>query len=274
VSNCDRCTAPSGGLYLCGTCLLALKIDLADVAGILPTATINGTGHTRNETQPSLPDELRTSLTRQDQLTDPRDHTRTGGETPLIFRNHVGEAVWILHQVLAVWVQELGHDPREQSPRDLALWYLDHLDLIRKTPTAEQLVDEVTDAIHQARRAIDRPDDRRIYLGHCGHQTCREELYGLPWLDTATCKECDTEYKISERHEWLRQRAAQHPGTVPEVTGFLRMTGVQCTTDMVYGYVKRGRITPVWANNQRRALYLISDVLTAIRDRYVRRGTT
>jgi hypothetical protein len=164
----------------------------------------------------------------------------------------------------------------------LARWLIANLDRVQKTPEAAELVDEVTDCIHQARRAIDQPNDDRIYLGPCGARiantsgyarppvVCGEELYGVPWLDRAQCLACGAEYRIADRREWMKDRAAQHLGTAPEVAGFLRITGVQCTADMVRGYASRGRLKPVWADDRRRALYLIGDVLDAIRTRYSR----
>lgn len=271
LANCVRCGAQAGGLSLCNGCIVGLRIELADVAGILPDA--HGKGHRL----PSLPDDLQTSLSRQDQLTDPNAPRAGGNDTPLVFRPHIGEAVWVLHQVLGTWVRELGGNPRGMSPSGQARWLLANLDRVQKTPDAAELADEVTDAIHQARRAIDTPNDDRIYLGPCGAQlgpgrTCREKLYGVPWLTMAHCEACDTQYRISERREWLRDRSERHLGTAPEVAGYLRLTGVKCTPNMIYGYARpdRARLKPVWADHRRRAQYLISDVLEAIKTRYVR----
>ncbi|MCA1694810.1 MAG: hypothetical protein LC749_08800, partial [Actinobacteria bacterium] len=151
---------------------------------------------------------------------------------------------------------------------------------IQKAPDAGGLVEEITDAIHQARRAIDRPNDDRLYLGKCGHEnihygrvvTCNVELYGMPWLDMALCEGCGTQYRIAERQDWLRDRADKHPGTSVEVAGFLRLTGVACTPEQIRGLAHRRRLVPVGANDRGHPTYLISDVLTALRNRYARRA--
>lgn len=277
MGKCVRCGGGSGGLALCQECATALRMELADVAGILPDS------HGKGYRLPSLPEDLQTSLSRQDQLTDPNAPGHGGNETPLVFRPHIGEAVWVLHQVLGTWVRDLGTSPARMSPVGLARWLLANMGRVQRSTEAAALVDEVTDCIHQARRAIDHPDDDRVYLGPCGNTvidnsrfathrsfTCDEELYGVPWLDRAQCLACGQEYRITDRRDWMMDRAAAHMGTAPEVAGFLQLVGVKCTADMVRGYASRGRLKPAWADDRRRALYLISDVLDAIRARYAR----
>jgi hypothetical protein len=280
--NCVCCAAPARGLYLCTNCVIALRIELADVAGIIPDQ--HGKGHTL----PSLPDDLQVTLSSQDQLGEHGDPITGTGETPLIFKQHAGEAIWVLDQVLHQWATTLGHYTPGMGPRRLALWMFNQLDLVQKHPEAAQLVDEVTDAIHQARRAIDRPADDRIYLGRCGSESryingytvrtpaCEEELYGYPWLTRAVCAKCGTEYVTSDRQDWLRARQDKYQGTVAQVAGFLRATGVQCTTEQVRGYARSRnghspRLEHAGVNGQGHRTYLISDVLTALRERYVRR---
>lgn len=274
MGDCARCGAPTPGVTLCATCILALRIELQDVAGIIPDC--------HRGTLPSLPAELDTTFAREDQLTEPYPHARHGGPLPLVFKTHAAEALWVLHSVLAAWAPDLGHIGPESSTVRLAHWFLAHLDAVQRCTRGAELVDEITSAVHQARRAIDRPDDRRIFLGPCGarqhpltgQQTpmCVTEVYGLPWRDTAVCEGCGTEYRVMQRQEWLRERAQRYLGTAPEVAGFLRVTGVACTAEMIRGYAHRGRLAPAGRNPRGHPLYLISDVLAVIRDRYMRRG--
>jgi hypothetical protein len=284
LGACVRCSAPAHTDYLCTGCLTALRVELTDVAGLIPD------GHGKGMLV-SLPDELRTTLSRDDQLGDPYEGPVGGsGETPLVFRAHAGEALWVLHHALQRWAADLGFYGHHLTPRALARWLVNHLHLVAKHPDAAELADEVTDAIHQARRAIDRPNDDKIFLGKCGarihgyhgrftHQVlCREELYAYPWIDVITCpnSDCLAIYRVTERQEWLRERAHQYQGTAAEVAGFLRITGVECTPDQIRGYARSRhgrppRIQPAGVNDKGHATYLISDVLEAIKDRYVRK---
>lgn len=251
------------------------RAALADVAGIVPD------GHGKGDMLPSLPADLTVTFARQDQLTDPRNYGAVSREVPLVFKAHAGEALWVLYQTLSTWADTLGYSRTERSPAYLARWFLRNLDLVRKSSDAVQLVDEITNAIHQARRAIDRPEDRRLFLGPCGGRVrhasgtmvCKEELYGLPGNTHAVCQTCGAEYVISTRQEELRTRAQQYVGTAPKVAGFLRATGLDCSAEMIRGYAHRGRLKSVGANKLGHPEYAIGDVLDALRNRYVRRKT-
>ena len=283
LGGCVKCSAPAHNDYLCAGCLVGLRVELSDVAGRIPDN--HGKGW-----QVSLPDDLRVTQAKLDHLVD-SDPVGGSGETPLVFKAHAGEALWVLHNVLTWWAAELGLYGHQLTPRALARWMVDHLDLVAKHPQAGELADEVTDAIHQARRAIDRPDDDRVFLGKCGapiHEhtprfirtrTCPEELYAYPWIDVITCPnpQCLTMYRVTDRQEWLRERAQQHKGTATDVAGFLRVTGVACTPDQIRGYARSRhgrppRIQPAGVNDRGHPTYLISDVLAAIKDRYTRRS--
>lgn len=253
---------------------------LADVAGIVPD------GHGKGDMLPSLHEDLTVTFTRQDQLTDPRNYGAVSREVPLVSKAHAGEALWVLYKTLSTWADTLGYSGTERSPEYLACWFLQNLDLVRKNSDAVQLVDEITNAIHQARRAIDRPEDRRLFLGPCGgrvryasgtmvckEEVCKEELYGLPGNTHAVCQTCGAEYVISTRQEELRASAQQYVETATKVADFLRATGLDCSAEMIRGYAHRGRLKPVGANKRGHPKYAIGDVLDALRDRYVRRKT-
>lgn len=279
--NCVRCSAPADGKNLCLGCVVGLSVELGDVAGRLPDN--RGRGF-----RVSLTDELTTTLMKDDQLGDPNADPIIGGGfgTPLVFKAHAGEALWVLHNTLQAWAAELGMYPGELSPRALARWFVDNLDLAAKHPDAGQLADELTEAVHQARRAIDRPVDDRVYLGPCGANVvdprwgtrgCREELYAGDWQTTVHCPRCDTRYDVAERDAWLLDRSKKYQGTAAQVAGFLRLMGVACTPDQIRAYARsrygrQPRIQPVGVNDRGHPTYLISDVLDAIKDRYVRRS--
>jgi hypothetical protein len=254
VSDCARCGGVAGEMTLCPSCGIALRIELTDV--------------------PDLLTNLEITRSRQDKLTAPYNHGPRGGETPLPYRPHVAEVVWVLHDTLSTWARVIEPSLDEGlATADLARWLLAHPSLVRMHPDAAQLVDEVTAAVHQARRAIDRPNDNRLFLGPCGHGNCREELYGVPWRVFATCAVCGTQYKISERQDWLREAAQAHLGTAPEIAGFLRITGLKCTPAMIRSYAHRDRLVAAGTNQNGHPLYRIRDVITAIHDRHQRRQT-
>lgn len=258
MTRCAKCAEPSDAV-LCHNCTTGLRVELVTVPGLLADLEITGS--------------------RLDQLTDPRHHVRGGGETPLPFKAHIGEVLWVLHHTLYVWATALeGGQVSRKFPKGvpsvsaLSRWLLTNTHYIRVRDDAGQLADEVTHAIRYARRAIDRPDDRRLFLGHCGEPLpdrthCREEVYGVPWRATATCPHCGAQHHVGTRQEWLKDLAQDHLGTATEISGFLATTGITVTASAIRNYAARGRLAP--APDTRPPLYRIRDVLAALEDRYV-----
>lgn len=242
--------------------MLGFRIELTDVAGRIPSAHTDQNGTPRGVLV-SLPTELDTTLAREDMI-DISDHRAGAHEAGLPFRTRTAEALWVLRNVLTAWVPDLG-GPSAGTARDLAVWLLDHLHRIPVFEDAGSLVDEVTNAIHQARRAIDRPNDRRVFLGKCGHRgpgpvVCVAEVYGLPWETHAHCPQCSTEYQITKRQDQMRDQAEGYLGTATEIAGFLRGTGLTVTGSMIRKYAHNQWITPVTANPRGHPLYRIGDV--------------
>jgi hypothetical protein len=253
MTRCGKCHQPSD-VFLCTNCTIALRIELDDVASLLA--------------------DLEITRSRQDQLLGPYGNGPSGSENPLPFKTHITEIVWILHNTLASWADTTLAPPSRPAHHtaSLARWLRRHLDDIRLHPDAGQLADEVTSAIHQARRAIDRPDDHRQFLGPCGaqlpdHTYCLEEVYGVEWIQTTHCPACNTVHNIADRQKWLLDVAQDRLGTSTEIAGYLRTAGVRCTPGQIRGYVARGRLT---ATETSPPLYRMADVLGAIQDRYQR----
>lgn len=230
---------------MCVTCGIALRVELGDV--------------------PALLADLDVTRARLDQSRSPYDRSR-GGHDGLPFRPHIGPILWDLHQTLTAWTPGRLAGC---STAQLAQWLYAHVDQLRGRPDAAQLVDEITYAIHRARHAIDRRGDRRRFLGPCGNEGCREELYGLPWLRVAQCPACSAEHNIAGRQELMREQARLYQGTAQEIAGFLRVTGMDITAAMIRGMAHRGRLD-AQLDRQGHKRYRIRDVLDAIQHRYQR----
>lgn len=258
MTRCAKCHQPDG-LMLCNNCTTALRIELGDV--------------------PALLADLDITRSRQDQLVARYGNGPSGSENPLPYKTHVAEVVWVLHHTLYSWVTTLaGAQPLCSSipmgaPTSGALsrHLLSQIHHIRVRVDAGQLADEITSAVHQARHAIDRPNDKRAFLGPCGAQLpdatyCAQEVYGVPGKQTTTCPACGAVHNVTERQKWLLDIAQDRLGTSTEIAGFLRTAGVACTPSMIRNYVARGRLNP--APDTDPPLYRMRDVLTAIQDRY------
>ena len=271
MSACARCGADAGDVSLCTGCTTGLRVELTDIAGIIPAATLNGLGQDRGDLQASLVNDLYVTMARQDQLTrgpyDPPSRGDSSWSPPI--NDHITDVLFGLHQVLASWA------PSGRSTVDLAVSLLNGLEDLRKHPDVGLLVDQVTTAVHRARRAIDRPHDRRIFLGRCGAQLgpfryCPEEIYGYPDKEHARCKACDALIRIADRQEWLRAQFDSVLGTAVEIAGFLRTTGMEVTAEMIRGLAHRKRLLRRDRNDRGHPRYQIREVLAALGNRYQR----
>lgn len=245
--------------------MTAFRIELADVAGILPAAHTDHSGRPRGSL-PSLPDDLAVTEAREDLVTGQNGLGPHQGAPGLPYRPHASEASWVLRDVLAAWVPDLGGVPT-RDPRAMAMWLLDHLEAVRRFEFAGQLVDEVTDAVHQARRAIDRPNDRRVFLGRCGARFpggalpgCEAELYGLPWEPLARCSVCGAEHNVDHRQRVWRRRAREYLGTATDIARALRGMGKNITPAMVRKYAYDGKIDPAGTSERGYPVYRFRDV--------------
>jgi hypothetical protein len=141
------------------------------------------------------------------------------------------------------------------------------------------LVDEITDAIRQARQAVDRPADK-VYLGQClmetpddeGRQvTCLAELYARPQAHEVQCRVCGTEHPVAERRAKMMQEAKDTIVTVKEASFVLgEAGGITVTQASIRGYIHRQKLAyraPVEAKRFR-----LGDLLDVLMDESERKS--
>jgi hypothetical protein len=239
TATCPICGAEQAEGLLCHACTTALERELGDVAAIVA--------------------ELDISLSKQARIGNAGSPGLARERTPI----NVGtvDPRWILDNVLGTWARDIMGEPDarwspafvpSRSPAITASRVmLSNASLIRRHPAVTELVDEITDAIAQARRAVDRPADR-VYLGQCyvetpdpdGKQvTCLAELYASPTASEVQCKVCGAEHPVGERRAWLLQRAADMIVTVKEASSYLgEIGGIKVSQSSIRGYLHRGRL--------------------------------
>jgi hypothetical protein len=115
----------------------------------------------------------------------------------------------------------------------------------------EELVDEISDAIRQARHAVDRPADR-VYFGACYSETpdedgrtvtCLEEIWAGPSATEVQCRVCGAEWEIAERRAWLLKKAEDMIVTIADASTYLGDIGnIRVTQASIRGYVHRKRL--------------------------------
>lgn len=157
MADCAQCTAPTGddGL-LCRTHTDELDRELGDV--------------------PELVGELEVTRTRQDRLTE--RYGAKAAEKPLEWSERAAEKASELWLTLSAWALDLsqrGEDERDRlaavgtyDTAEVARWLARNMRELRQHPEAGTAFDEITDAIRQARRVVDRPAiATRFEVGPC-----------------------------------------------------------------------------------------------------------
>jgi hypothetical protein len=164
-----------------------------------------------------------------------------------------------LGNTLTTWARDVSGEAQltrrlnETSPVSVVASriLLRNVAVIRRHPAVVELVDEITDAIRQARQAVDRPADR-IFVGPCmaenpddegGQVTCLEDLYARPQASEVRCKVCGTEHPVAERRSWLLEQARDRLFTVREAAQMMGdVGGIKVTEASIRGYIHRKRI--------------------------------
>jgi hypothetical protein len=228
VCHCDQ---PDG--LLCPTDVTKLEQALGDVRWIVT--------------------ELDTTLSRQARIGVPGKGGLAREKNPI----HMGAltAADTLSSVLVVWARAMmsGRDTGSlhSHPALAASCVLrGYIDEIRRHPDVDKLVHEVTDAINQAKRAIDRPADR-AYLGQCltafegdaDDGMCFAEIWARVDAKTTTCRTCGITHNVLERRRWLLNKAADMLVTSREASRYLGdVGGINVTEASIRGLLHRGKL--------------------------------
>jgi hypothetical protein len=258
VEGCSICGSPCGDqANLCRTHTDQLAADLATV--------------------PELVAELQITLTRQDRVTAEK-HGGRSATKPLPWNEHASQRAFELNTTLNAWAldtSKLAEDERdpliEQHHSDtagVARWLGRNLRTLRQHQDAGQALDEITDAIHEARRAIDRPVER-VFAGPCGEpdeydQPCKEDLYAAPGKATATCRACGARHDMQVRREWMLENIEDQVAYSGLLAGLVTNLGVPIASSTIRKYASAGRIKVISVDSRRRPLYRIGDVLDIV----------
>lgn len=217
--QCDR---PAHDGHLCPSCRDTLRGDLESV--------------------PALCADLEVTISRQDRLSDPSG-PRTD-ERPLPLRLGPMEARRDLTDTLFAWsvhVAQRRDIPAPQlHPPVLAEFLIRYLGEIQDDTRAGDIADEIGYCVIVARRAVDKPLQHR-YVGPC--DKCGADLYAHPHSKVVACPntpECDAEYNVEDRREWLLQKAEDQLLTAAELSRALpNLLQQPLTASAIRGYARR-----------------------------------
>lgn len=252
TQTCAICRRAHSGSFACGSCIGRLSADLRAV--------------------PELAAELEVTRCRLDNFgADPgKSH-----DTRMVWSEAASEALYVLRNTLGTWARDLwetnGGDqfPADPDPASLARFLLRYPTWLAAHPAIDELDDEVRAAIRLARRAIDRPEDRRIFLGRCdlndpGNPECDRELYAHHSQADVTCPACGAEWSVPERRDWLLANVEDEVLTGSMLAALVTRLGVPLTVGQIQGLARKGALCAAAEDRHRRRSYRVGDLLDAL----------
>lgn len=251
-ATCPVCLRDQDAGLLCHACTSALERDLGDV--------------------PAIVAELDVTLSKQARI-------GSGGSAGLARERmpmHEGARLAgdYLQNTLTTWARDVSGerwhpDDAFNATTGAAALLLLRIKDVRSHAAVVELVDEVTDAIRQARHAVDRPADRQ-YLGVCLSEfegvTCTEEIWARPGADEVTCKVCGITHEVAERRAWLLNKAKDMIVTPLDASKYLGEIGhITVGHQRIRNYLDRGRI-PKRPSADGALRFRLGDLLAVILD--------
>lgn len=265
ANDCGRPTQDT--CYICPDCgtalhrLLASILDEVTPGATGPRADLNGgigpIGPDR--VIPGLASSLDVAITKQARFTQLPGGTPAArpaaddvhtvlAEQPLPFGYAASEARGVLASTLATWTALIAEQRGLSHPvytlPDLAAFLLDQVQWLRQQPAGADAFDELTAAIRDATRAIDRPA-ARVYAGPCSTETtaeCPGHLYAREESSTATCDACARDMDLDTARDPLLARIDDMVLTGREIELALGGLGSPVKAKTISKWRERGRI--------------------------------
>lgn len=249
--NCGRPTRDDA--YVCETCLSGLFRALGEV--------------------PWLARELDITIAKQ-RAAGSTDGGRSS-EKPLPFHVGASDARVALRQAMFTWIkfcteENIRHrDGRNGWPVDnlpaMSRWLMCRVDGLAFSDLGFDACEEITNAIANCRRVIDRPADLRFY-GVCPE--CQTHIYARPGRATITCRTCNGTYDSEEMIAWMKERVKGTLFTTTEAADlFKRHLLLPVTDRTLRNWATRGLLVAHGSRRKGAPTYLFDDMLRLIEAR-------
>jgi hypothetical protein len=255
LTGCGRPTAD----FLCAGCVAELVAALREL--------------------PELLTELDITLSRQDTLVTPGAAGRRTS-TPLPFRPEASDLGSTAATTITTWARDVHeHNPHLRPPAgttaDAAAWLARWPSLLATHPAADELHADLTGLADQIRYRVDRRPDR-VYSGPCAAPTeagpCPGHLYAHAGAGIVTCPVCRAQHDVTERREWMTDRARDMLLTAPVALGWARLLlDHEVPAGTWRSWLSRRRIVARGTDRVSRPLYRFGDVVDLVADHLRRR---
>lgn len=244
-TNC-RCGRPAhNNATICEPCATELAQALGDV--------------------PWLTEELDVTITRQRAAAT--DNGPTSVNNGLPWHDKAADTQRHLHTALALWArlcheEKIPHQshlhnlPDDNLPA-ISRWLMWRIDGLARHPAAWDAHQEITTAIRNCHRLIDRQPDRE-FVGPC---ECGHDLYRQPGTPEARCRTCGNTYNGDHMLDWMRGQVADTCVTLNEGIGLLAKFGLETKRRAVETWAERGRLISRGGNDKGTRTYLFGDLI-------------
>lgn len=233
VSTCDR---PAGDAFCCRHCGDALTQVLSET--------------------PWLVDELNIVITKQARYGSGAGGRSVGKTQPLPLDIRASDALTAYAGLLGSWVRMFCEEQAawkmpKGDPASLARWLVVRVNDIRHHGAGNDCITELCAAFAAGRYAVDRPADQ-WFAGPCnadledealGTALCGVDLYAKAGAKTVTCRNCDAEYDVKARRDWLITAAEDQLADATTIARAVSWLGAEpLTAERVRQWGKRGRL--------------------------------
>lgn len=232
--------------------------------------------------RPGLYEELQVTIARLDKISSQGLKVTGTGESSLTFRPKASEVRWSLDNTVSTWARDVAETYPHltlsaTTTPEAAEWMANVAGLLAEHPAANEMHDEITYAVSQVKRTIDRFAEK-IRLGPCGAVfegvVCEEDLYGSKDKPTVRCKTCGTEHDAAARWESLRASVRGTLATAAEIaTAAVTIYGSKLNVKTIRTWAKRKRITNYASSDKDEPLHKVGEVLDFAHERGVWKKT-
>jgi|SRR5690625_256161 len=247
TTGCGRPTRDV--LLLCVQCQWEIERDLGDI--------------------PALIDELTTTVTRQARIGAQNGQSRSA-VTPLPFDVRASGAMDHVSLVLHGWTRVIVEDHDQEPPPDtlraMSRFLLSRVDLIARHEAAGDIHDEITDAVRDGWRAVDRPSTR-LFAGVCLVDDCDEPLRARPGATDVMCRKCGITHDVEERRAQMRSDLDGMLCTATEIGrlgAYFDGLDRERTKRLIMAWERRGRIMAHGTAPSGAPTYPFGETITAV----------
>ncbi|WP_159026001.1 DUF1922 domain-containing protein [Prescottella equi] len=212
------------------------------------------------EQVPDRLDDLEVTITRTDALRPANLGTSGHKERVVPFNQRASDARVNLSRAVrtyALRVAVVTGVPAPHGPTAQSRYLVAHLPGIADDAASiHGIYSAVVGAADAARRAIDRPQERR-YAGSC---ECGTRLYATETQETVTCRGCGLQWPVEEVRAWMMEQAKDTLGSAAELARLLPwFNGEPVKASTISKWAERGKLQAVMVDGTPR--YRIGDVV-------------